>query len=116
MVPDISEGKARFWDLLVKLFTGLIPAGVLWTGYQTFKTQSKQIATKHRQLGIQQEHLSEEYRRKFWDTKLDFYEQLLHKLADLYTSATNASDFAKKNLEVMNLFFADLQLIALAGR
>ena len=78
MVPKIGEGEARFWDLLVKGFVGLIAAFTVWSGFQTLGRQGDQMKIQQQQLEAQQRQfeasqreqtqaLEEEYHRPFWE-------------------------------------------------
>jgi hypothetical protein len=46
MVPKIGDGEARFWDLLLKAFGGLIAITTVMVGWQTLRIQGVKGSAK----------------------------------------------------------------------
>jgi hypothetical protein len=124
MVPKIGEGEARFWDLLVKGFLGLIAAFTVWSGFQTLGRQGEQMKIQQQQLEAQQRQfeatqkeqiqaLEEEYHRRFWEKKLDLYVELLKAAAALATTTKSQSDEFKQKVQVLTaISVGELQVVA----
>src|SRR5258707_1332725 len=96
--PKIGEEEARFWDLLVKGIGVSFAIGTVVAGFKTLQRQGQQLKIQQEQLAVQQRQfeatrtdqiqaLEEEYHRRFWEKKLDFYVRLCKAAASLASAS-----------------------------
>ena len=121
--PKIGEEEARFWDLLVKVIGGVFAIGTVAMGFKTLQRQGDQLKIQQQQLEAQQRQfeatrrdqiqaLQEEYHRRFWEKKLDFYVRLCQAAAALATAPKRSDDFSQKRQELTAMSVGELQVVA----
>ena len=89
-MPQLSEGEARFWDVATKVIGGVVAIVTLCFGFYTLYEQGKATRAQQQQFAdtikeqyaaIEQSRqeeikkLEEEYRRRFWEKRLDLYSE-----------------------------------------
>jgi len=123
MAPNIGEGEARFWDLLVKGIAAGIAIGTVVVGCRTLQRQGDQLKIQQKQLAVQQSQfettskeqakaLEEEYHRRFWEKKLEVYIQLCHAAGILAQTEPKSDEYQQGQHQLMMIYSGELQLLA----
>jgi hypothetical protein len=116
-------GRSQILGPVVKGIGVSFAIGTVVAGFKTLQRQGEQLKIQQEQLAVQQRQfeatrrdqiqaLEEEYHRRFWEKKLDFYVRLCQAAASLATASKRSDDFSQKRQELTAMSVGELQVVA----